>query len=275
MEARARRYAAIILCVFPLSLLLGLALGSPLRTRILASILELVEKARVVSTEKNYSVRVAQTSNDELGLLARTFNEMLGQIEQRDLALRKAQGELERRVQERTSELQLEIGQRKGLEEKLRRQNDELEKQNQQIQAAAKLKSEFLANMSHELRTPLNAIIGFSQVMIDGRVGAISESHKEYLGDILVSSRHLLQLINDVLDLSKIEGGKMEFTAETVHLPTLVREIRDILREMASKSRISIATEVDLAVAQVTIDPSRSSTTISPMLSNSHLRRDE
>src|ERR1700687_654686 len=180
IEARARRYAAIVLCVFPISLLLGLALGSPLRKRILASILELVEKARVVSTEKNYSVRVTQTSNDELGLLARTFNEMLSQIEQRDLALRSAQGELERRVLERTGELQLEIRRRKALEEKLRRQNEELEEQNQQIQTADRLKSEFLANMSHELRTPLNAIIGFSEVMVDGRGGALYERRQEY-----------------------------------------------------------------------------------------------
>ena len=86
------------------------------------------------------------------------------------------------------------------------------------MQEANRLKSEFLANMSHELRTPLNAIIGFAELMHDGKVGPVSAEHKEYLGDILTSSRHLLQLINDVLDLAKVEAGKMEFRPEPVDL---------------------------------------------------------
>src|SRR5262249_51620885 len=79
------------------------------------------------------------------------------------------------------------------------------------MQEASRLKSEFLANMSHELRTPLNAIIGFADLMHKGKVGPVSSEHHEYLGDILTSSRHLLRLINDVLDLAKVESGKMEF----------------------------------------------------------------
>src|SRR6185436_11304452 len=82
------------------------------------------------------------------------------------------------------------------------------------IEEANRLKSEFLANMSHELRTPLNAIIGFSELMYKGKVGPMAPQHQEYLGDILVSSKHLLQLINDVLDLAKVESGKMEFRPE-------------------------------------------------------------
>jgi protein-histidine pros-kinase len=79
------------------------------------------------------------------------------------------------------------------------------------MQEASRLKSEFLANMSHELRTPLNAIIGFAELMHRGKVGALAPQHQEYMGDILTSARHLLQLINDVLDLAKVESGKMDF----------------------------------------------------------------
>src|SRR4029079_14001707 len=102
----------------------------------------------------------------------------------------------------------------KALEEQLRRKNDELELQNQRVQQANRMKSEFLANMSHELRTPLNGIIGFAELMHNGKVGAVSDAHKEYLGDILTSSKHLLQLINDVLDLAKVESGKTDFRSE-------------------------------------------------------------
>src|SRR5258707_905288 len=83
--------------------------------------------------------------------------------------------------------------------------------------------TEYLSNMSHELRTPLNAIIGFSELLHDGRVGAVSERQKSYVGDVLTSARHLLQLINDVLDLSKVETGKMKFCAELVDPAKLVR----------------------------------------------------
>jgi hypothetical protein len=102
--------------------------------------------------------------------------------------------------------------QRKQTEEELREKNTELERQSLRVKEANRLKSEFLANMSHELRTPLNAITGFSELMIDGKLGPISSQQTEYLGDILTSAKHLLGLINDVLDLAKVEAGKMEFT---------------------------------------------------------------
>src|SRR5581483_6149580 len=101
---------------------------------------------------------------------------------------------------------------------RLERANGQLEARNRDVERANAAKSAFLAGMSHELRTPLNGIIGFTELMHDGRVGAVSEEHKEYLGDILTSARHLLTLINDVLDIAKVEAGLMDFEPECVNL---------------------------------------------------------
>jgi PAS domain S-box-containing protein len=136
------------------------------------------------------------------------------------------------------------------------------------LQEASRLKSEFLANMSHELRTPLNAIIGFAELMHDGRVGPVSPDHKEYLGDILTSSRHLLGLINDVLDLSKIEAGKMEFQPEPVDLGRIAGEVCDILRSLAAARRIALSVEVDPAAARVVADPAKLKQILYNYLSN-------
>jgi protein-histidine pros-kinase len=133
---------------------------------------------------------------------------------------------------------------------------------------ASRLKSEFLANMSHELRTPLNAIIGFSELMHKGRVGPVSAEHREYLGDILTSSKHLLQLINDVLDLAKVESGKMEFRPEQVDLIRLVTEVRDVLRGFAVSKRVRLETEVDAEVTTVEVDPGRVKQILYNYLSN-------
>src|SRR4029079_15328150 len=117
-----------------------------------------------------------------------------------------------------------DLTERRRLEEQRRRS----------LQEASRLKSEFLANMSHELRTPLNAIIGFAELLHDGKAGPVAPDQKEFLGDILISSQHLLQLIHDVLDLAKVESGKMEFRPVAVDLQKVVGEVRDILRSMAA-----------------------------------------
>ena len=161
-----------------------------------------------------------------------------------------------------------DITEQKRLEEQLRRKNEELEEQNRRVQEANRLKSEFLANMSHELRTPLNGVIGFSELMYDGKVGPVSKDHKEYLGDILTSSRHLLQLINDVLDLAKVESGKMEFHPEAVDLARLIGEVRDIVRTIAAKKRLRIEVNVDPAVGGVVIDPAKLKQVVYNYLSN-------
>jgi signal transduction histidine kinase/DNA-binding response OmpR family regulator len=141
--------------------------------------------------------------------------------------------------------------------DEIRRRSTELEAQNRRIQEASRLKSEFLANMSHELRTPLNAIIGFAELLYDGQVDRDSPTHREFLGDILASGRHLLQLINDVLDLAKVEAGKLEFRSEVVEVARLVGEVVAILRTTAAEKRIRMETELDPSVGDLTIDPAR------------------
>jgi len=149
-----------------------------------------------------------------------------------------------------------------------KRLKEELSRQYRSLQEANRLKSEFLANMSHELRTPLNAIIGFSELMHDGKVGEVSAEHREYLGDILVSSRHLLQLINDVLDLAKVEAGKIELHPESMDLSQVIGEVRDILRALAAQKRITIEVDVDPEVAAIVADASRLKQVLYNYLSN-------
>ena len=133
---------------------------------------------------------------------------------------------------------------------------------------ANRLKSEFLANMSHELRTPLNAIIGFAELMYKGKVGPLSHNHREYMGDILTSSRHLLQLINDILDLAKVESGTMEFRPAEVDLAHLTSEVRDTLRGLAAKKNLRIEMEVDEEVRKVVVDAGRVKQILYNYLSN-------
>ncbi|HWW92158.1 MAG TPA: response regulator [Vicinamibacteria bacterium] len=154
------------------------------------------------------------------------------------------------------------------MEQQIQRKNEELQEQSRRVQEANRLKSEFLANMSHELRTPLNAIIGFAELMYDGKVGPVLAEQKEFLGDILTSSRHLLQLINDVLDLSKVEAGKMELRPEPVDLEKIVTEIRDILRSLAASKGIKVAVEVASGLGEVVVDPAKLKQVLYNYLSN-------
>jgi protein-histidine pros-kinase len=158
-----------------------------------------------------------------------------------------------------------DITERKRLEETRRRADEQATRQ---ALEANRLKSEFLANMSHELRTPLNAIIGFTELIHDGKVGPVQPRQKEFLGDILTSSRHLLKLINDVLDLAKVESGKTEFWPEQVDLRRVIEEVRDVLRNMAGAKRIAIQTDIAVDVAQVVVDPAKLKQVLYNYLSN-------
>jgi PAS domain S-box-containing protein len=131
-----------------------------------------------------------------------------------------------------------------------------------------RLKSEFLANMSHEFRTPLNGIIGFSEFLIDGKPGPLNAQQKEYLGDVLNSGRHLLQLINDVLDLSKVEAGKMALNSDTFAIEVAIDEVCSVLFPMVQQKRISIRREVAANVSSVTLDRGKFMQVLYNLLSN-------
>jgi signal transduction histidine kinase len=121
----------------------------------------------------------------------------------------------------------------------------EIEDKSRQIEAANRHKSEFLANMSHELRTPLNAIIGFSEVLQERLFGELNEKQAEYTQDILTSGQHLLSLINEILDLSKVEAGRMELELATFDLPLAIDNARTFVRERATKHGITLDVDVD------------------------------
>jgi signal transduction histidine kinase len=119
-----------------------------------------------------------------------------------------------------------------------------------QLELASKHKSEFLANMSHELRTPLNAVIGFSEVMLAGMAGPMNDKQKEFAGDIRDSGKHLLGLINDILDLSKIEAGRMELEVRRFDLRAAMEHALTLVRERAERHGIRLEAEVDPLVGE-------------------------
>lgn len=157
---------------------------------------------------------------------------------------------------------------RAALEQQLRRKNLELERETRRAIAASKMKSEFLANMSHELRTPLNGIIGFTEMLHDEVVGPVPPEHKEYLSDILTSARHLLQLINDILDLSKVEAGKMEFQPEDLDLGIVIGEVCGILKSLSEKKKLQVETTLDPMSRLVHLDPRKLKQVLYNYLSN-------
>ena len=144
----------------------------------------------------------------------------------------------------------------------------ELEAANRELGAASQHKSEFLANMSHELRTPLNAIIGFSEVLSERMFGELNEKQEEYLKDIHASGQHLLSLINDILDLSKIEAGRMEVEVTDFDLPMAIDDAMTLIRERAARRSIALHTRVDERLGQVQADERKIRQVLLNLLSN-------
>jgi signal transduction histidine kinase/CheY-like chemotaxis protein len=155
-----------------------------------------------------------------------------------------------------------------ALAENLNHMNDELGRLYRDLESASRHKSEFLASMSHELRTPLNAIIGFSEVLRDEMFGPLNERQADYLNDILTSGRHLLSLINDILDLSKIEAGKMELDLTTFSLPAVLESGLTMIRERAANHGISLGLDVAPDVGDVTADERKIKQVVFNLLSN-------
>ncbi len=140
--------------------------------------------------------------------------------------------------------------------------------QNKKIIEAQQLKNDFLENMSHEFMTPLNGIIGFIEVILDEKAGAISPIQKEYLNDSLGSARHLFELITDMLDLYQIEKNTIRFNPELCNLNELVKEVHKDLHSMVEKKRIDIDTKIDKTIEHVIIDPAKFKKVIYNYLSN-------
>jgi len=144
----------------------------------------------------------------------------------------------------------------------------DLEDTKKRLELASQAKSDFLANMSHELRAPLNSIIGFSEVLTDQTFGPINDRQKDYLNDILTSGKHLLSLINDILDLSKVEAGKMELTLVTFDLKVLLEESLVLIKEKALKHGIQVELVVDPAVGEIKADERKIKQIVYNLLSN-------
>jgi GAF domain-containing protein len=144
----------------------------------------------------------------------------------------------------------------------------EIADKSRQLEAASRHKSEFLANMSHELRTPLNAILGFSEVLAERMFGDVNEKQAEYLQDILSSGRHLLSLINDILDLSKVEAGRLELELGRFHLPTALDNALTLVRERATRHGISLTQTVDERLADIVADERKVKQILLNLLSN-------
>lgn len=153
--------------------------------------------------------------------------------------------------------------------ERIGLENLRLEEENRRVAEANRLKSEFLANMSHELRTPLNGIIGFTELLSDERPGPLNVKQKEYLGDVLSSAHHLLQLINDVLDLAKVEAGKMDFDPETFDPSKAIEEVCAVVKGLANKKNIHLNAKTDPVLSAVTLDQRRFKQICYNLISNS------
>jgi signal transduction histidine kinase len=146
--------------------------------------------------------------------------------------------------------------------------NKELVLRREEAEAASRSKTDFLANMSHELRTPLNAIMGFSEIMLMGMAGPVSDKQREFLGDISKSGNHLLSLINDILDLSKVEAGKVELEPDQVIVGELVSGSLLMFKEKALKHAIKVESSIDPAVPQIVADRRKLKQVLVNLLSN-------
>jgi signal transduction histidine kinase/CheY-like chemotaxis protein len=201
---RLRRDVGIVLTVLLAASIVALLLSSKLQTVISKPILQLSQTARVVSENRDYSLRASRQSRDEVGVLIDSFNEMLAQIQKHDSELQAARDQANR---------------------------------------ANQAKSNFLSFMSHELRTPLTAIIGFSEMLLSS---AEAESRAEWADDlrrINDSGKYLLELINDILDLSKIEAGKMEVHIERFEVAGLLRDVTEALRPLVTQKSNQLVIE--------------------------------
>ncbi len=237
LAAQIRNYAWISLAVLLGCSTVSWLLAFLLQRTISAQILTRAKEAREVSTRGDYSVRVGPRSNDELGILFDGFNAMLSQIEVRKQELEGHRSHLEELVQERT----------KRLEQKTR-----------EAEAASRAKSEFLANMSHEIRTPLNGVLGFADLLLKDADRGDPELRRDYLTTIKSSGGHLLTLLNDILDLARIEAGKLMLERLPCSPHQIIAQVLSLLRAQAAEKGLCLKAEWASEMPQtIKTDPAR------------------
>ncbi len=247
-EALQPTYASLKL--MGLLLLAGLAvsiLASFFLARLMVRPIRALQEGAAQVGAGNLDQTITVTSGDELESLAQQFNQMAAH-------LKESHAELEQKVDARTRELSAALQQ--------------VQEKSLQLEIAGKHKSEFLANMSHELRTPLNAIIGFSEVMLERMFGEMNAKQEEYLRDIQSSGQHLLSLINDILDLAKVEAGRMELHLVACHLPTAIDNALALIRERAQRNDISLSAEIDPQLGEIKVDERKLKQILLNLLSN-------
>ncbi|MDM7997043.1 MAG: ATP-binding protein [Acidobacteriota bacterium] len=218
LQSLFNRIFAIIALIIGAMLLFTYFLASKLQALVSKPVLDLAQTVKSISSEKNYGIRAVKTGSDEVGDLIDGFNAMLEQIQNRDEALRRHSQKLALRSAEVTAV------------------NAQLNIAIQKAEQANRAKSDFLAKMSHEFRTPLNAIIGYCELIKEEATETEDAAYIADLDRIHTSARHLLALINDVLDISKIEAGKMEVFVERFDVGDILKEVYGTVCEQVEKN---------------------------------------
>jgi signal transduction histidine kinase/CheY-like chemotaxis protein len=245
LVGRILDYCGIAAVVTILAMLIAFLLSVRLQKFVTTPILAIARIAREVVQQRDYSRRAEKISDDEVGVLVESFNDMLTEIERRTRELEDSNREIAREVAER-SRAQQEIMRLNGeLEVRVLDRTAQLEATNTELvtakavaEKANQAKSAFLSSMSHELRTPLNAILGFTQLLASDSLPLTADKKKEFTGHILKAGKHLLVLINEVLDLAKVESGTLTLSMETVALAEVMRACQELIEPLADQRRI-------------------------------------
>ncbi|RSZ56793.1 response regulator [Massilia atriviolacea] len=274
LVARAVDYLSIAAGVIALAMLIAWLMTRRLGRIVTTPIVALTETAREVVSTRDYSRRAPRISDDEAGELVDSFNAMLGEIEQRTGALETSHRAIAREAEERARAQQEIMDLNERLEVRVHERTMQLELTNAELEvamAAAKnanqAKSAFLSSMSHELRTPLNAILGFAQILTSESLPSTLPQKKEFAGHILKSGRHLLTLINEILDLAKVESGTVTLSMEPVALADMLVECRNMTEPLAQQRKIRMLFP-DAPAAVVQADRTRLKQVLLNLLSN-------